>query len=62
MSKNLRLVPKFNENCLVIVCEYNGDVRIIAQVLLPNDHQISDNVEVADEICGILKKRIRKSV
>lgn len=62
MSVNFRLIPKFNENVLVIIYEYNGDIRPIAQVLLPNDHQISDNVAVANEICAILKKRIRKSV
>lgn len=62
MSVNFRLVPKFNNNLLVIICEYNGDIRVIAQIILPNDNQIADNVAVANEICAILKKRIRKSV
>ena len=62
MSANFRLVPKFNNNLLAIVCEYNGDIRVIAQIILPNDNQIADNVEVANGICAILKKRIRKSV
>ncbi len=62
MSTAFRLVPKFDGNCLVILYEFRGDVRIIAQILLPNDQQLSDNVETANDICNILRKRIRKSL
>ena len=62
MGTNFRLVPKFDGNCLVILYEWNGDARIIAQILLPADKQLSDNVETANDICSILKKRIRKSL
>ncbi|MCM1259048.1 MAG: hypothetical protein NC306_08280 [Butyrivibrio sp.] len=62
MAANFRLVPKFEGNCLVILYESNGDVQAIAQILLPADRQLADNVEVANDICGILKKRIRKSL
>lgn len=62
MSTNFRLIPKFNENWLFILCEFNGDVRVIAQILLPADHQLVDNVATATDICQILKKRIRKSL
>ena len=62
MSKNFRLVPKFSENCLIILYEMNGDVRIIAQVLLPADQQLAQNVQTANDICTNLKKRIRQSL
>ena len=62
MSKNFRLVPKFSENCLIILYEMNGDVRIIAQILLPADQQLAQNVQTANDICTILKRRIRQSL
>lgn len=55
MNTNFRLIPKFNENILVILYEYNGDVKIIAQILLPADHQLAGNVATATDICSILK-------
>ncbi|MCM1542845.1 MAG: hypothetical protein NC121_16510 [Blautia sp.] len=51
MAANFRLVPKFEGNCLVILYESNGDVQAIAQILLPADRQLADNVEVANDIC-----------
>lgn len=62
MSTSFRLIPKFNGNYLVILCEYNGDVRDIAHILLPADQQLVDNVQTASDICLVLKKRIRKSL
>lgn len=62
---NFRVVPKFvSVNSLEIwfVPQSNTDMRVIAQILMPADNQLSDNVEAANEICAILKKRIRKSV
>ncbi|MCM1542125.1 MAG: hypothetical protein NC121_12820 [Blautia sp.] len=62
MGTNFRLVPKFEGNHLVILYERNGDAMAIAQILLPADRQLADNVEAANDICSILKKRIRKSL
>lgn len=62
MSTNFRLIPKFYGNCLVILFEANGEVRNIAQICLPADHQTIDDVSTANDICQILKKRIRKSL
>ena len=62
MSRHFRLVPKFNENCLFILYEMNGDVRIIAQVLLLADRQTAHDVEMANDICKTLRKRIRQSL
>ncbi len=62
MSRHFRLIPKCNENCLVILYEMNGDVRVIAQILLPADQQLSNNVQTANDICTILKRRIRQSL
>lgn len=62
MSENFKLIPKFDGNSLVILIESNGNVRDIAHVLLPADHQLVDNVETATAICQVLRKRIRRSL
>ena len=59
-----RIVPKMvsPNRCLFAIVLTNGDYRTIAQVDFPNDAQMNDNMEAAQAICDILKKRIRKSV
>ncbi len=59
-----RIVPKMisPNRCIFDIVLANGDYRTIAQVDFPNDGQMNDNMEAAQGICDILKKRIRKSV
>lgn len=59
-----RIVPKMTSNnvCAFYIVLANGDNRQIAEVHFPNDGQMVDNVESAQLICDVLKKRIRKSV
>jgi hypothetical protein len=59
---NFRLVTKFSENQLAILYVSPHEERVIANVLFPDDKQISDNVQCAEEIANILRKRIRRSV
>ena len=63
-ANNFKLVPKFPEPNLLVVWLVlpTGDSRAIAYVNFPNDSQILDNVETANSICALLKKRIKKSV
>ena len=59
-----RIVPKmvsFNR-CEFAIVLRNGDCRVIATVDFPSDNQMNYNLEAAQEIANILKKRIRKSV
>lgn len=60
----IRVVPKMvdSNRCIFGAVTSNGDYRIIAEVHFPNDGQMNDNLEAAQGICDILKKRIRKSV
>lgn len=63
MSANFKLVPKFSDNLMEIWFVLpNGDGRAIAWVTFPNDKQMSHNVEAGNDICAILKKRIRGSI
>lgn len=64
MSANFKLVPKFPEPNLLVVwlVLQNGESRAIAYVNFPNDSQLSHNLRVGDDICALLRKRIRASV
>lgn len=62
MGTGFRLVPKFDGNCLIILYECRGEVRVIAQILMPADQQLSDNVKAADDICSIMRTRIKRSL
>lgn len=63
MSANFKLVPKLANNLLEIWFVLpNGEGRAIAWVVFPKDSQMPDNVTAANDICAVLKKRIRKSV
>ena len=59
-----RIVPKMiNPNvCVFLFVLNNGDSRVIAEVHFPADGQMNDNLEAAQAICEVLRKRIRKSV
>jgi hypothetical protein len=60
----LRLVPKMIDNVTfgIWVVTSNGESRQIGIFNVPNDNQINDNLEAAQGICDVLKKRIRKSI
>lgn len=63
-GKNFRVVPKINNNLIAIyVCvPATGESRQVALIECPNDNQLGDNVELADEISKIYRKRLNKSV
>lgn len=61
---SFRIIPRMlNANrCIFDLVLSTGEYRTIAQCDFPNDNQMNDNLEAAQAICDILKKRIRKSV
>ena len=63
-KKNIRVVPKISNNLLAVyICiPSTGESRQVALVECPNDNQLNDNVELADEICRTYRKRINKSI
>ena len=64
MKINIKLVPKMLSPSTLGIWAVlpNGDNRQIAQIDMPNDMQMNDNLECANAICDALKKRIRKSI
>ena len=65
MARNVfRIVPKMisTNRCIFDIVLNNGDYRTIAQCDFPDDGQMNDNLEAAQGISDVLKKRIRKSV
>lgn len=63
-GKNIRVVPKISNNLIAVyICiPSTGESRQVALVECPNDNQLNDNVELADEICRAYRKRINKSI
>lgn len=63
-KKNIRVVPKISNNLIAVyICiPSTGESRQVALVECPNDNQLNDNVELADEICRAYRKRINKSI
>jgi hypothetical protein len=61
---SFRLVPKMvARNIMTIyIVMSNGENCQIAEIHFPNDNQQNDNLEAAQAICDVLKKRIRKSI
>lgn len=58
-----KLVPKMvTPNIMTIHAVTASESMQIAEIHLPNDGQMNDNLEAAEGICAVLKKRIRKSV
>lgn len=65
MARNgFRIVPKMisSNRCIFDIVLNNGEFRTIAQCDFPDDGQMNDNLEAAQAICDVLKKRVRKSV
>ena len=52
-KKNIRVVPKISNNLIAVyICiPSTGESRQVALVECPNDNQLNDNVELADELC-----------
>ena len=63
-KKNIRVVPKISNNLIAVyICiPSTGESRQVALVECPNDNQLNDNVDLADEICRTYRKRINKSI
>lgn len=61
---NFKLVPKMSGNKIIIlfVVPSAGECRQIASLEVPNDFQLNDNLDFANEVCQAYKKRIRKSI
>lgn len=59
-----RIVPKMvsRNRCIFDIVLKNGDYRTIGHFDFPDDGQMNDNLEAAQGMCDIAKKRIRKSV
>ena len=64
MAIKLRVIPKINGNMIGVFVHIpaTGESRQVALVECPNDNQLNDNVELADEICRAYRKRITKSI
>ena len=61
---SFRMVPKMmNPNvCAIYMVLSNGESRQVALIEFPHDSQQNDNLDAAQGICDILRKRVRKSV
>lgn len=59
-----RIVPKMAGNIVefYLVLQATNETRKIGMIEVPHDNQINDNLELAQEVCRFLSKRIRKSV
>ncbi|MBQ3794845.1 MAG: hypothetical protein II842_00940 [Butyrivibrio sp.] len=63
-GNSFRLVPKMIDNVTfgIWAVDTSGYCKQIGAFNVPNDGQMNDNLEAAQAICDVLKKRIRKSV
>ena len=59
-KKNIRVVPKISNNLIAVyICiPSTGESRQVALVECPNDNQLNDNVELADELCKVYLKSV----
>lgn len=58
-----KLVPKMEGNkAIIYIVLPNGEAREICWIIFPDDMQIPDNVSAIEDIMGILRKRIRRSL
>ena len=63
MRQSFKLIPKFEGNIMAIYYVLSdGQSKEILRCIFPNDHQIGDNIKVAESIIPILTKRIRRSL
>ena len=63
-NPSFRVVPKIDNNriAIFVVLASTGHTRQVAYLEVPNDCQMNDNVELANEICQAYRKRMRKSL
>jgi hypothetical protein len=64
MQRNFRIIQKFTcaNVCKFYILFPNGEYKLLADVLMPNDGQLNENVGCANEISDALRKRVRKSI
>lgn len=59
-----KIVPKIKDNVIGIflVVPTLGQSRQIVLLETPNDYQLNDDMELAEEICKAYRKRLNKSI
>ncbi len=59
-----KLVPKIKGNMigLFVYVPSTEQSRQVALVETPNDYQLNDDMELAEEICKAYRKRMNKSI
>lgn len=64
MAGTFRVVPKINGNHIgiFIIMQSTGENRQVGLIETPNDYQVNDDMALAEEICKLYRKRVRKSV
>lgn len=62
-GQSFKLTTKLNGNYIEIYYVVStGYIRKIAVIEIPCDSQWRDNIELVDEVCTAIRKRIRKSI
>ena len=63
-GKNLRVVPKIigNKIGIFVTSPSTGETIQVGLITCPDDNQLSDSVELANELCRAYGKRLRKSI
>lgn len=63
-NTSFRLVPKIEGNKIGIflVAPSMRQSRQVAYLEVPDDCQLNDNMELANEVCTAYRKRLRKSI
>lgn len=63
MKRNFELVAKYDKNVMgIFIVLPNREYKQILHCIFPNDMQLGDNVQVAEAIIPILRKRIKRSL
>lgn len=63
MKRSFDLIAKYDKNVMgIFIVLPNGEYKQILHCIFPNDCQMGDNVQVAEAIIPILRKRIRRSL
>lgn len=59
-----KMVPKIKDNVIGIflVAPSLGQSRQVILMETPNDYQLNDDMELAEEICRAYRKRLNKSI
>lgn len=64
-GQKYKLVPKMQNNRMaiyIIIPPPVDEVRQVAYIEMPNDNQLSDNVDFVNDFITAYKKRLRKSL